>query len=259
MTEPRSRVLIVEDEAAMRRFLRTSLTSHGYEALEAATAAEGIVLATQYAPELVLLDLGLPDRDGLEVTKELRQWSTAPIIVLSARGREDDKVQALDGGADDYLTKPFGMNELLARVRVALRHAARVRAPAEPVMRIGPLVLDQPRHEARVRGELVHFTPIEYRLLVLLAKNAGRHVDAQVDPARRVGPGRHVADALPARLHDAPAPQARARPRAAAAPRQRAGRGLSLARSRSRRRGRSDGARREVSSGHRNQSKNATV
>jgi len=167
-------VLIVEDEAAMRRFLRTSLTSHGYEALEAATAAEGIALATQYAPELVLLDLGLPDRDGLEVTKELRQWSTAPIIVLSARGREDDKVQALDGGADDYLTKPFGMNELLARVRVALRHAARMKAPAEPVIRIGPLVLDQPRHEVTVRGALVHFTPIEYRLLLLLAKNAGR-------------------------------------------------------------------------------------
>ncbi len=174
MSEPRSRVLIVEDEAPMRRFLRTTLTSHGYDALEAGTATEGIAMAGQYAPDLVLLDLGLPDRDGHELTREVRQWSTVPIIVLSARGREDDKVEALDAGADDYLTKPFGTSELLARVRVALRHAARMKAPAEPVIRVGPLELDQPRHEVRVRGELVHFTPIEYRLLVLLARNAGR-------------------------------------------------------------------------------------
>ena len=120
MTEPKSRVLIVEDELPMRRFLRATLTSHGYLAIEAATAAEGVAMATQYNPDVVLLDLGLPDRDGLVVTKELREWCTAPIIVLSARGGEGDKVEALDRGADDYLTKPFGVNELLARMRVAL-------------------------------------------------------------------------------------------------------------------------------------------
>ena len=175
MSEVRTRVLVVEDEASMRRFLRATLTSHGYETIEAQSASEGIARATQHNPDIVLLDLGLPDRDGLDVTRELREWSKAPIIVLSARGREDDKVQALDAGADDYLTKPFGVNELLARLRVAERHRARGASEGSgTTLRIGPLRIDLPRHEVRLRGSIEHLTPIEHRLLVLLAKNAGR-------------------------------------------------------------------------------------
>jgi two-component system KDP operon response regulator KdpE len=168
----KTRVLIVEDELPMRRFLRATLASHGYQPLEAATAGEGLSMATQYNPEIVLLDLGLPDRDGLTLTQELRAWSQAPIIVLSARGREGDKVDALDRGADDYLTKPFGVNELLARLRVALRHAHR--RPNDERLSVGELSIDLARHEVAVRGARVHLTPIEYRLLVTLAKNAGR-------------------------------------------------------------------------------------
>jgi two-component system KDP operon response regulator KdpE len=174
VTEPRTRVLVVEDERPMRRFLETTLAAHGYQPLVAATAAEGIALATQHNPELILLDLGLPDRDGLEVTTELRQWSHAGIIVLSARGREQDKVDALDAGADDYLTKPFGVNELLARLRVALRHASHASTPHESSFSVGAIEVDEARHVVRVRGEVVHLTPIEYRLLLLLARNAGR-------------------------------------------------------------------------------------
>jgi two-component system KDP operon response regulator KdpE len=174
VTSPRTVVLIVEDEAPMRRFLRATLTTHGYVVVEAASASEGLAMATQHQPEIVLLDLGLPDRDGLEVTRELRQWSAAPIIVISARGREDEKVTALDAGADDYLTKPFGAGELLARLRVALRHAARATVAADPVLRIGPLEIDVPRYEVRLRGKPIHLSRIEFRLLLVLAKNAGR-------------------------------------------------------------------------------------
>lgn len=158
----------------MRRFLRATLRTHGYDVVEAQSATEGLAMATQHRPEVVLLDLGLPDRDGVEVTRELRQWSMAPIIVISARGRDDDKVGVLDAGADDYLTKPFSVNELLARVRVALRHSARTAVSADPVIRVGPLEVDVPRHEVRLRGELIHLSPIEFRLLLVLAKNAGR-------------------------------------------------------------------------------------
>jgi two-component system, OmpR family, KDP operon response regulator KdpE len=174
VSDPRSNALVVEDEPAMRRFLRATLTTHGYVVREAGTATDGLALATQYPPDVVLLDLGLPDRDGMEVTRALREWSNAPIIVLSARGRDDDKVGALDAGADDYLTKPFSVNELLARLRVALRHASRPSVPGDPVIRSGALALDAARHEVRVRGELVKLTPIEFRLLHYLAKHAGR-------------------------------------------------------------------------------------
>lgn len=123
MTEPQPVILVIEDEPQMRRFLRASLASHGFRLVEAGRGAEGIQLAASHNPEVILLDLSLPDGDGLEVTRRLREWSRVPIIVISARGKEDDKVAALDAGADDYLTKPFGMNELLARIRVALRHS----------------------------------------------------------------------------------------------------------------------------------------
>jgi two-component system KDP operon response regulator KdpE len=157
----------------MRRFIRASLTSHGYRLLEAERASEAIMLATSHNPEIILLDLGLPDADGLELVARIREWSHTPILVVSARGREDDKVAALDAGADDYLTKPFGVNELLARMRVALRHAAGGAAD-EAEMRFGDLRLDLARREVRVGEREVHLTPTEYRLLVLLARHAGR-------------------------------------------------------------------------------------
>ena len=167
-------ILIVEDERQMRRFLRTSLASNGFQVLEASTATEGLALATSHNPDVILLDLGLPDGDGLVVTRTLREWSRTPIIVISARGLETDKVAALDAGADDYLTKPFGVNELLARIRVALRHAQEVRGSPLPVIEIGPLRVDFARREVSLEGQILHLTPIEYRLLTLLVQNAGK-------------------------------------------------------------------------------------
>jgi two-component system KDP operon response regulator KdpE len=168
-------VLVVEDEPQMQRFLRASLTSHGFRVLEAASGASAIVEATTHNPNLVLLDLGLPDVDGIDLTRRLREWSRVPIIVISARGREEDKVEALDAGADDYLTKPFGVNELLARIRVAFRHAEQATSErSTPIIEIGGLHLDLDKREVTVDGKEVHLTPIEYKLLVLLAKNAGK-------------------------------------------------------------------------------------
>jgi two-component system KDP operon response regulator KdpE len=167
-------VLVVEDEPQMRRFLRASLTSHGFRWVEAASAREGLALATAHNPEVILLDLGLPDGDGIIVTKDLREWSRTPIIVISARGREADKVEALDAGADDYLTKPFGVNELLARIRVALRHAQQASGSPFPVIEVGALRVDLGRREVTLDGEALHLTPIEYRLLTLLAQHAGK-------------------------------------------------------------------------------------
>lgn len=165
-------LLLVEDEVQMRRFLRAALTSHGYRLLEAEKGAEAVGLATSHNPELVLLDLGLPDLDGLEVTRRLREVSPVPIIVLSARGREDDKVAALDAGANDYVTKPFGMNELLARVRVALRTRQGL-AIDEPVLEFEGLRIDFARHEVLRDGEPVKLTPLEFKLLGCLARHAG--------------------------------------------------------------------------------------
>ncbi len=167
-------ILVIEDEAAMRRFLRVSLESSGYRWVEADSGREGLTQAAARNPDLVLLDLGLPDQDGIEVTARLREWAKMPIIVISARGQEEDKVRALDAGADDYLTKPFGVNELLARIRVALRHAHGAAGPSSPVLEIGGLKLDLERREVFVDGREVHLTPIEYKLLVLLAKHAGK-------------------------------------------------------------------------------------
>jgi two-component system KDP operon response regulator KdpE len=175
MTETGPVVLVVEDEVQMRRFLRTALSVQGFRVLEAGSAGEALAAATTRSPEVLLLDLGLPDGDGIDLTRQIRQWSQVPIIVISARGREDDKVTALDAGADDYLTKPFGAQELLARIRVALRHAAQTAGAAgPPVVTIGRLSLDLERREVRVAGDEVHLTPIEYRLLVLMVRNAGK-------------------------------------------------------------------------------------
>jgi two-component system KDP operon response regulator KdpE len=161
----------------MRRFLRTALAPRGFRLLEAETAAAGEIAARSHNPDLVLLDLGLPDRDGLDLVRTLREWTRVPIVVISARGREADKVEALDGGADDYLTKPFGLGELLARMRVALRHAARAAGePDDPVVAVGDLRVDRARREVSVGGREVRLPPIEWKLLVLLARNAGRVV-----------------------------------------------------------------------------------
>jgi len=168
-------VLVVEDEPQMRKFIRASLTSHGYRVLEAERAREAVMLATSHNPELLLLDLGLPDGDGIDLARQVREWSRVPIIVISARGREDDKVAALDAGADDYLTKPFGVNELLARMRVALRHAQLVSSGTETqVLEFGDLKIDRVRRQVLRGNEELHLTPIEYKLLLLFAQNAGK-------------------------------------------------------------------------------------
>ena len=169
------KVLLVEDEAQMRRFLRASLPPHGYKLLEAETGAEALSFASSHNPDLVLLDLGLPDIDGVEVARRLREWSKAPILVLSARGEEEEKVAALDAGADDYVTKPFGLSELLARMRVAQRHIeARSAGAASPVFTAGDLTVDLGKRVVTLGDREVRLTPIEYKLLTALVRNAGR-------------------------------------------------------------------------------------
>jgi two-component system KDP operon response regulator KdpE len=165
-------VLVVEDEAQMRTFVRIALESHGFQMLEASTAAEGIRQARAYTPDVVLLDLGLPDGDGSTVTRRIREYSSVPILVISARGHEQSKVKALDDGADDYLTKPFGAAELMARIRVALRKVAS--RDTQAVVRIGDdIVVDLDRRTVTLRGEEIHLTPIEYKLLATLVRHAG--------------------------------------------------------------------------------------
>lgn len=159
----------------MRRFLLALVEGHGLRVIEAATGREGISLAASHNPDVVLLDLGLPDLDGLEVTSRIREWTQTPIIVLSARGMEQDKIEALDRGADDYLTKPFGAGELLARLRVALRHARRnVDDATSSTVELGELTVDLAARRVVVRGDEVHLTPLQYKLLTTLVEHAGR-------------------------------------------------------------------------------------
>jgi two-component system, OmpR family, KDP operon response regulator KdpE len=172
VAEPALRVLVVDDERPIRRFLHVSLSAHGHKVFEAETGKEGLASAVAHRPDVIILDLGLPDLDGLEVTKQLREWTRTPIIVLSVRDREEVKVAALDAGADDYLTKPFSTGELLARIRVAVRHAAH---PAdEPIITTGDLVVDVAHRLITVAGQEVSLTPIEYLLLKTLALYAGK-------------------------------------------------------------------------------------
>jgi len=170
MNKPK--VLVVDDEEAIRRFLRVALTSQAYTVIEAISGQEALSAATAEKPDIIILDLGLPDIDGVEVTRLLRQWTQIPIIILSVRGSERDKIAALDGGADDYLTKPFGVGELLARLRAALRRTAQT--ANEPIFTIGNLKVDLARRLVTVSGREIQLTPTEYELLRVLVTHAGK-------------------------------------------------------------------------------------
>ena len=176
MTAAMPLVLLVEDELPIRKFLGASLASAGYRLDEAATGHEALQRASQNPPDLVLLDLGLPDMDGQDVLRQLREWLAAPVIVLSARDQEQQKITALDHGADDYLTKPFSTGELLARIRAALRHAARIDAgePGATTYEIGDLKVDLAARRAFANGNEVHLTPIEFKLMTTLVHSAGK-------------------------------------------------------------------------------------
>jgi two-component system KDP operon response regulator KdpE len=180
MTELRPSVLVVEDEPEIRRFLRTSLGAEGYRVVESETGERGVIDAGTHKPDLAIVDLGLPDLDGVEVIRRIRAWSPMPIIVLSARAREQAKIEALDAGADDYVTKPFGVGELIARIRVALRHAARTGAGGATALRFGRVEVDLERRKVMRDGKDIHLTPIEFRLLACLAQHLGMVVTHRV-------------------------------------------------------------------------------
>ena len=172
MNDQPANILVVDDEKPIRRFLRASLQGHGYTVFEASSGQEAIQEATGHRPDVIILDLGLPDMDGTEVTRQLREWTKVPIIVLSVRDHESDKIAALDAGADDYLTKPFGVGELMARIRVNLRRA--VKTEDEPVFEIGGLQVDLSHRLVKVNGKGVDLTPNEYDILRLLVHNPGK-------------------------------------------------------------------------------------
>jgi two-component system, OmpR family, KDP operon response regulator KdpE len=167
-------ILLIEDEPEIRRFLRTTLPAHGFRLYEAVTGKDGLIEAQARNPDLILLDLGLPDLEGNEVIRQIREWTTTPVIVLSARDQEQAKVAALDLGADDYITKPFGVNELLARIRTALRHAARPKESVDSVFVLDELKVDLARRQVFVSEKEVHLTPIEYKLFTTLIRYAGK-------------------------------------------------------------------------------------
>ncbi len=176
-TERGTLVLLIEDDPQIRRFLRATLPGTNYQLLEAATGQDGLRIVGLQHPDLIILDLGLPDMDGVEVARQLREWTLTPILVLSARDQEQDKIAALDVGADDYLTKPFGTGELLARMRVALRHAGQaLQSDEEPVFELRGLRVDFTHRQVFVDEQEIHLTPIEYKLLAVLVKYAGKVV-----------------------------------------------------------------------------------
>ncbi|MBZ0304623.1 MAG: response regulator [Anaerolineae bacterium] len=176
MSETGQLILIIDDDVQIRRFLRASLTNDGYQVIEAAAGQAGISAVSYQHPDLIILDMGLPDLDGLEVTRRLREWTNTPIIILSVRDKEKEKVEALDAGANDYLTKPFGMLELLARMRVALKTSAAQQGMSDPVFAIGDLKVDLSHRLVLVKDQEVHLTPLEYKLLAVLIKYAGKVV-----------------------------------------------------------------------------------
>ena len=174
----REKILVIEDEKSISHFISTVLNNNGYEAMQAQTGEEALSMISSHCPDLVILDLGLPDMDGLDILRSLRSWSSLPVVVVSARSHERDKVAALDLGADDYLTKPFGTDELLARVRTAIRHTRTISGNDEIARNgtytVGELVIDYNKHQVRVRGENVHLTLSEFRIVALLGKYAGK-------------------------------------------------------------------------------------
>lgn len=176
MSKSTPKILTIEDDHSIRTVLRVSLEANGYFVLEAESATAGLQMAIRESPDAVILDLGLPDKDGRHVILSLRDWSTVPILVLSARDNEADKVGALDAGADDYVTKPFNSMELLARIRVALRHASRNAAPDDPLFHSGVLMVDLSARTVTVAGNPVHLTPTEYKILHILIRHAGKLV-----------------------------------------------------------------------------------
>jgi two-component system KDP operon response regulator KdpE len=200
MSEPCARILIVEDEADIRRFVRMTLESEGHEVFEADCSKRGLIEAGTRRPDLAVLDLGLPDGDGVDLIKDLRQWTMMPVIVLSARSTEAEKIKALDAGADDYLVKPFGSGELMARVRAQLRRQAHVGASTEPVIEFGDIVVDLLKRTVKKSDQAVHLTPIEYRLLTYLVSQR----DCVITHTQLVkavwGPG-HVDDKHYVRVH----------------------------------------------------------
>ncbi len=198
---PEPVLVLIEDEAQIRRFLRATLIGQGYRLFEAPTGADGLVEVASRQPDVVIVDLGLPDMDGLEVIRRLREWSAVPVIVLSARGQERDKVTALDAGADDYVSKPFSAGELLARIRVALRHTAGAsHEGSEAAFKVGELQVDQLRRHVTVGGAEVRLTPIEYKLLTTLVRHAGKVVTHQQLLRDVWGPG-HDAQAHYVRVY----------------------------------------------------------
>ncbi|EIP90460.1 DNA-binding response regulator KdpE [Burkholderia humptydooensis MSMB43] len=174
MSEPTVTVVLIEDEKQIRRFVRSALEEEGIAVFDAETGRQGLIEAATRKPDLAIVDLGLPDGDGLDVIRELRGWSEMPVIVLSARTHEEEKVAALDAGADDYLTKPFGVSELLARIRAHLRRRNQSGAAESPVVRFGDVSVDLALRRVWRGGEIVHLTPLEYRLLATLVRHAGR-------------------------------------------------------------------------------------
>lgn len=174
MTEAGANVVLVEDEKQIRRFVRVALEDEGSRVFEAETAARGLTEAGTRKPDLVILDLGLPDGNGIDFIRDLRSWSDVPILILSARSDEKDKIEALDAGADDYLTKPFGVGELRARTRALLRRQTRIGDAATPIVYFGDVCVDLSRRVVTRAGETVHLTPIEYRLLCVLLANTGK-------------------------------------------------------------------------------------
>ena len=175
----RHRILVVDDERPIRRLLHTSLTAEGYDVVEAETAAQGLAMAAREKPDALLLDLGLPDQDGLDMLRQLREWSKVPVVVVTVRDNESEKVAALDAGADDYVTKPFGMRELLARLRTALRHGTQAEVGA-PVFVSGKLSVDLTKRRVCVDGQEVKLSPKEYDLLRLFVRHAGRVLTHQM-------------------------------------------------------------------------------
>ncbi|MCA6215471.1 two-component system response regulator KdpE [Ideonella sp. B7] len=200
MSEPLPHVLVVEDDPDILRFVRLALESQGLEVHTADGVQRGLIEAGTRRPELIVLDLGLPDGDGVDLIRDLRQWSAVPVIVLSARSQETDKIAALDAGADDYLVKPFGSGELLARVRAQLRRHSQQTAQGEPTQRFGDIAIDLVHRTVTRAGEALHLTPIEYRLLTHLAAQPDRVVTHQQLLKAVWGPG-HTEDTHYVRVH----------------------------------------------------------